>query len=99
MQVQMARELGLNPIKLGKLDNHKQESWKLPLPQFIEEIYYKRFKKEQPDNVRSIEEMAKNHKEKREEKKLKAIQPGSEADLAHLQICPIVPVQSGNDEG
>jgi hypothetical protein len=33
--VQMARELGLNPRKLGKIDNHKQEPWKLPLPQFI----------------------------------------------------------------
>ena len=31
-QVQMARELGLNPAKLGKIDNHKQEPWKLPLP-------------------------------------------------------------------
>jgi hypothetical protein len=25
MHVQMARELGMNPKKLGKLDNHKQE--------------------------------------------------------------------------
>ena len=36
--VQMARELGLNPKKLGKIDNHKQELWKAPLPVFIEEI-------------------------------------------------------------
>ncbi len=36
-QVQMARELGLNPDKLGKIDNHRQEVWKTPLPQFIEE--------------------------------------------------------------
>lgn len=34
-QVQMARELGMNPKKLGKLDNDKQEPWKLPLPQFM----------------------------------------------------------------
>lgn len=47
--VQMARELGLNPDKLGKIDNHRQESWKAPLPEFIEEIFYKRFKKERPD--------------------------------------------------
>ena len=33
--VQMARELGLNPKKFGKLANHRQEPWKLPLPQFI----------------------------------------------------------------
>ena len=34
-QVQMARELGLNPDKLGKIDNHNQEPWKAPLSQFI----------------------------------------------------------------
>ena len=27
----MARELGMNPEKLGKLDNHEQELWKMPL--------------------------------------------------------------------
>ena len=54
-QVQMARELGMNPRKLGKLDNHKQERWKLPLPQFIEECYRKRFGKEQPDDPRPLE--------------------------------------------
>jgi hypothetical protein len=54
-QVQMARELGMNPKKLGKLDNHKQERWKLPLPLFIEECYRKRFGKTQPDDPRPIE--------------------------------------------
>ena len=48
-QVQMARELGLNPDKLGKIDNHKQEAWKAPLPQFIESIYFKRFERENPE--------------------------------------------------
>jgi hypothetical protein len=55
-QIQMARELGLNPAKLGKIDNHKQEPWKLPLPQFIEQLYFERFGKTTPDNVASIEE-------------------------------------------
>jgi hypothetical protein len=55
-QVQMARELGLNPAKLGKIDNHKQEPWKLPLPRFIEQLYFERFGKTTPDNVVSIEE-------------------------------------------
>jgi hypothetical protein len=41
--VQMARELGMNPAKLGKIDNHQREPWKLPLPEFIEELYRKRF--------------------------------------------------------
>jgi len=48
VQVQMARELGMNPKKFGKLDNHRQEPWKAPLPQFIEHLYYKRFKRSAP---------------------------------------------------
>jgi hypothetical protein len=55
-QVQMARELGMNPEKLGKLDNHRQEPWKAPLPQFIEELYAKRFGKACPEAVVSIED-------------------------------------------
>jgi hypothetical protein len=53
-QVQMARELGLNPAKLGKIDNHKQEPWKLPLPQFIEQLYFERFGKATLENGVSI---------------------------------------------
>lgn len=55
-QVQMARELGMNPKKLGKLDNHKQEPWKMPLRQYVAHLYFKRFGKERPDVVFSIEE-------------------------------------------
>jgi hypothetical protein len=58
-QVQMARELGLNPGKFGGLANHRQEPWKLPLSQYIEHLYFKRFGKEKPDIVRSIEERVK----------------------------------------
>jgi len=67
--VQMARELGLNPDKLGKIDNHKQETWKAPLPQFIEEIYFKRFKKEEPETVRPLKEIIAFDKIKKEKKK------------------------------
>ena len=71
--VQMARELGLNPDKLGKIDNHKQETWKSPLPQFIEEIYFKRFKKTEPAVVKSIKELIEDEKIKKErQKKAKA---------------------------
>lgn len=72
-QVQMARELGMNPRKLGSKDNHRQEPWKMPLPQFIEHLYRKRFGRDQPDNVMSIEARARLEEEKkarrREEKK------------------------------
>ena len=56
--VQMARELGMNPRKLGALANHKQEPWKARLGVFIEHLYQKRFGKAQPDRVISIEDRA-----------------------------------------
>jgi len=68
-QIQMARELGMNPKKLGKLDNHHQEPWKLPLPQFIEECYRRQFGKERPDVVLSIEERARNQQAKKAARK------------------------------
>jgi hypothetical protein len=49
--IQMARELGMNPKKFGSLANHKQEKWKALLPEFIEELYIKRFRKERPDVI------------------------------------------------
>src|SRR5207237_6683945 len=67
--VQMARELGMNPRKFGKLANHRQEPWKAPLPVFIEELYFKRFGKRQPDTVRSIEQRVTEQQEKRAAKR------------------------------
>jgi hypothetical protein len=65
-QIQMARELGMNPAKLGKLDNHHQEAWKVPLRQFIEERYCERFGKTAPDTVISIEERARRDREQKD---------------------------------
>jgi hypothetical protein len=74
--VQMARALGMNPKKLGKIDNHRQEPWKAPLPEFIEHLYWKRFGKERPDVVLSIEQFARQAEKKkaakREAKRLRA---------------------------
>ena len=69
-QIQMARELGMNQKKLGGLANHKQENWKLPLPQYIEHLYHKRFGKQLPDDVRPIEV---RDAERRKRKALKKI--------------------------
>jgi hypothetical protein len=60
--VQMARELGLNPKKLGAIDNHDQESWKLPLPQFIEHLLERG-----PKIVVSIEQRAREIERKKVE--------------------------------
>lgn len=87
-QVQMARELGLNPDKLGKIDNHKQEPWKAPLPQFIEHIYFKRFQREEPETVKPLKQILKEmeakkklQKEKKEERrKQRALSSDSTAE-------------------
>ena len=68
-QIQMARELGLNPKKFGGLANHRQEPWKLPLPNFIEEIYLKRFGVERPAEVISLEDLVARDHAKRERKR------------------------------
>jgi hypothetical protein len=61
--VQMARELGINPKRLGGLDNHRQEHWKAALPVFIEELY--RFGRARPEFVLSIEEHARLQEKKK----------------------------------
>jgi hypothetical protein len=70
VHVQMARELGMNPNKLGKLANHRQEPWKLPLPDFIARIYIKRFGK-MPDVVKTVEEVAAAEMAKRQARGLR----------------------------
>lgn len=72
--VQMARELGLNPDKLGKIDNHNQEPWKAPLKEFIEDIYFKHFKKSEPENVRSIEQIIDAEKKKKEDRRKRKLE-------------------------
>ncbi len=69
-QIQMARELGLNPKKLGNLSNHEKDSWKLPLPQYIEKLYFKNFKKKPPEDVHSIEQLVKYKAKRKEERKI-----------------------------
>ena len=54
MHIQMARDLGMNPKKFGSLANHKQEKWKAPLSEFIEDIYFKHFKKVKPDIIEPL---------------------------------------------
>jgi len=65
----MARELGLNPKKFGGLANTRQEPWKVPLPEFIEELYFKHFNRRRPDVVRSIEQMLSDASRKKAERK------------------------------
>jgi hypothetical protein len=50
-QVQMAREWGTKPAKLGQFNNHDEESWKMPFTDYIEHLYLERFGGHHPDAV------------------------------------------------
>ena len=58
-QIYMAKALGLNPKKFGSYANHKQQLWKSPLPDYIEELYEKRFKKEVPAEIQALDKKKK----------------------------------------
>jgi hypothetical protein len=64
-QVRMARELGMNPARLGKSDEREYERSKRPLPQFIEDTYRKRFGKTSPDVSRTAEKAEREEQAKR----------------------------------
>lgn len=68
-QVQMARELGFKTTSLPKIDNHKQEPWKTPLPQHTKNLYEKRFKRDEPEVVKSLKQQLKEDGIKRKAKK------------------------------
>ena len=70
----------MNPKKFGGLDNHRQERWKLPLGQFIEKCYLKRFGK-LPSEVLSIEQRIKlQEKKKAARREAKRLRRESEAE-------------------
>jgi hypothetical protein len=83
-QIQMARELGMNPRKFGRLANCRQEPWKAPLPVFIERIYQKRFGKARPDRLVSIEDRVREiavKKAKRRERRAGNAPQGKESEV------------------
>ncbi len=97
--IQMARELGMNPHKLGTLDNHEQEPWKAPLPLFIEDLYVSRFGKPAPDVVISVEESARLHEQKKEARRAAKLQRrstvGGSAQVEVSSEMATVPASSG----
>ena len=87
VHIQMARELGINPKKFGKIANETQDPWKAPLPAFIERIYFKRFGRERPLDVKSIEEVF-MLKEKKKEERRKRKQPERELKESAQKVTP-----------
>jgi len=59
----------MDPKKLGGMANHRQEPWKVPLPDYIEKLYKKRFGKSQPDDIRPLEVRDAEKRKRKSEKK------------------------------
>ncbi len=55
----MARELGINTRKIGSIAHDMQQPLKARLPIFIEDLYCKRFGRERPEVVLTLEQIAK----------------------------------------
>jgi len=75
-EVQMARELGMNPKKFGALANERQEPWKAPLREFIASCYRKSFSRDAPQQVLSLEEVVaveQDRRARKQEKKKQAL--------------------------
>ena len=80
-EVQMARELGMNPKRLGSLANERQEAWKVPLREFIASCYRKRFGVAAPTHVRSLEQWVQVEEDRRANKRARKLE-GSPATPA-----------------
>ena len=77
--VQMARELGLNPRKFDSLADVRGAPWKLPLPAFIAECYYKAHGRREPEHVRSLEQVISDKLAKKAQRReRKALRAGGE---------------------
>lgn len=96
IQVQMARELGFKPDSLRKIDNHKQEPWKTPLPQHIENLYEERFKRENPAVIKSLKQQLKEDEIKRKSKK-KARDAKRAAKAAEESQCSPEVIEDSDD--
>ena len=82
IHIQMARELGMNPRRLGNLVNTKGKPWKAPFSIYIESLYHDRFGRTKPEVVKTIEQMAAEHLEKREAKKRRNQESNSTKQVA-----------------
>lgn len=87
--IQMARELGMNPRKMGSLANQQQEPWKVPLHEFIVGCYFKRFNRSAPTEVRSLEQLieaeAMRRRAKLEQKAKKALVASKDSDTSNSE--------------
>ena len=87
-QVQMAREPGFNPKKLGKIANHRQKPWKMPLPEFIGHLYRNQYGGDRPAVVMSPEEKAEMERRKKLSRRARKKTPGEQTHETSEELNP-----------
>jgi GNAT superfamily N-acetyltransferase len=80
--VQMARELGFAAQSLRKLVASDLQPWKMPMREYLEELYFKRFGRERPASVTTVEQTARDLKRRKAAKLLAKQQRRAERALA-----------------
>jgi hypothetical protein len=70
----------MTPKSLGKL-NTRGQPWKLPLDEYIDELYLERFKRARPEEVLSIEERAKRQAAKKAEARARKRERARDSDV------------------
>ena len=90
-QVQMARELGVNPKRLSESESAVQGATQAPLGRHIEDLYLKRFKKHLPDAVMPLRQLlhdtrARERAEARERRRRKRQAKIDHAEAARVSM-------------
>ena len=75
--IQMARELGMNPKKLGRLVPAAGEQWKAPLPEFIAHCYEKSQGRLGPEKIRSLEQIIEDEERRKIARRERKAQEGT----------------------
>jgi hypothetical protein len=93
-QVQMARELGMNPKRLIESESTTQGLTQTPLSRRIEDLYLKRFKKPLPDAVVPLRQLlhdtrAHERAEARERRRRKRQAEKDHAEAARISLLTI----------
>jgi hypothetical protein len=70
VQLEMARELGMDPTKFEGIAAHIQEASNQSLAAFIQTEYKNRFGKDAPDDRRSVEQKLKAESQKTDQKRM-----------------------------
>lgn len=82
----MARELGMNPRKFGGMAKPSDRPGYKPFPEFIASLYQERFDRPRPLEVKSIEQMAQEHMERREARKAARLLESASDDLDPAKV-------------